>query len=404
MVKQLQLRFVAYKKNSYIILEGDPNADRFFIIQEGMVRISKAVELAAEEGASLLAPGDFFAVVSTMSAHSRIETAQAMTDVTLISIHKEQYGELIQNNTAVAMKIIRQFSQRMRRLDGILARRTLKNSSEDGISQLLKVGQYYASIHQYNHAYYALSQYLKHCPEGGDFNTAREQMMKIAPYVKEARGESPPDAPTRRFARNTMIFSEGEKGDALYIIQKGSVKIVKIGDTNEILLAVLKGGDVFGEMALLESKPRTACALANEDCELLTVSRANFARMVTTQPQIIAKLTVLLAERIWLIYKQIANTLIEDPLGRMFDALMLQLEKARVNTELKQPFKFDFGLPELVNMIGLPPADGEIAMKKLLDSRKIQLVEGEKILALDVWEIAKQAQYYRRAIPKAGGK
>jgi CRP-like cAMP-binding protein len=177
------------------------------------------------------------------------------------------------------------------------------------------------------------------------------------------------------------------------------VKIVKIADNNEILLAVLKPLDIFGEMALLESKYRTACALANEDCVLLSVSRANFARMVDTQPQIISKLTILLAERIWLIYKQLANTLIADPLGRAYDALMLQLENNRVDPELEKTYSFGFGLEDLVNMVGLSPESGAQVVKKLMDSRKIQLADG-KIQALDVWEIAKQAQHFRRTVLK----
>jgi CRP-like cAMP-binding protein len=394
---QLRLAFINYKKNSYIVLEGEPNADRFFIIHEGEVRISKAVDAVSEEGGSLLGAGDFFAVVSTMSSHSHIETALAMTDVTLISVRKEQYGELIQQNTAVAMKIILQFSQRMRYLDGALATLTLKNRSENGVSHLFHVGEYYANTNQYAHAHYAYSRYLALCPQGEQCKAARERMMKIAPYVKSDRKAWNPGESTRQFARDTMIFCEGESGDELYIIQKGAVKIAKITDNNEILLAVLKTGDIFGEMALLESKPRTACAIAYEECVLLTVNKANFTRMVSAQPQIVARLTVLLAERIWLIYKQLANTLIADPVGRVYDALMLQLEKSRVNFETEKAHSFDFGLKELVNMVGLSPDDGNLMMRKIMENRTIQIVD-DKILALDIGDIAKQAHYWRRSV------
>ncbi|WP_010261694.1 Crp/Fnr family transcriptional regulator [Treponema primitia] len=390
----LLLTFVNFKKNSYIVVEGKRNADRFFIIREGKVQISKAVEVVEEEGGNLLGPGDFFSVVSTMSNHSHIETAQALTDVTLISVQKEQYGELIQKNTAVAMKIILQFSRRMRYLDEALTKLTLKNNSEDNVSQLFIVGEYYAKISQFNLAYYAYSQYLKHSPRGVNFNATRERMMKIAPYVKSPPQVFPPNESARKYTKGTMIFSEGEPGDELYIIQKGSVKIIKIADNNEVLLAVLKTGDIFGEMALLESKPRTACAVAYEDCMLLMVSRANFARMVATQPQIIAKLTTLLSERIWFIYKQIANTLLEDPIGRIYDALLIQLEKSRVDSNVEQSYIFDFGPNELINMVGISPADGTQLIRKFMNNRNIQLVNG-KICVLDVFEIAKQTQYYR---------
>jgi CRP-like cAMP-binding protein len=395
----LQLSFVKFKKDSYIVLEGKQNADRFFIIREGQVRISKDVEVVAEEGGNVLGPGDFFAVVSTMSSHSHIETAQAVNDVTLISVQKDQYSALIQQNTGIAMKIILQFSQRMRYLDRALTTLTLKNNSEDGVSHLFKVGEYYANTDQYNHAYYAYSRYLALCPQGLNFQAARERMTKIAPYVKSERKDYSPRDSTRQFAKDTMIFCEGEPGDELYIIQTGSVKIAKVTGDNEILLAVLKPGDIFGEMALLESKPRTACAIAYEDSVLLMVSRANFSRMVASQPQIVARLTVLLAERIWLAYKQIANTLIENPLGRIYDALLLQLEKSRVNMTAKKNHSFDFGLKELVNMVGLSMDDGAMMMRKVMENRTIQIVD-DKILALDIQDIAKQAANFKRTIRK----
>ncbi|QQO11187.1 Crp/Fnr family transcriptional regulator [Breznakiella homolactica] len=395
MAGQLQLTFVNFKKDSYIVVEGKQNADRFFIIRQGKVRISKEVEVVEEEGGNILGPGDFFGVVSTMSMHSHIETAQAITDVTLISVAKDQYGQLIQNNTPVAMKIILQFSRRMRYLDEALTRLTLKNTAENDPSHLFKVAEYYAKQSQYNQAYYAYHQYVKYCPQGQNVNLARERMMKIAPYASAVKLKHGADEFNRTYPKDSMLFSEGEPGDELYIIQKGSVKITKIVDNNEVLLAVLKTGDIFGEMALLESKPRSASAVAYEDTMVLAVNRANFERMVGTQPQIIARLTQLLSERIWFIYKQLANTLITDPLGRMYDALLIQLEKNRVDTLSHAGYTFDFGPKELVNMVGLPQGDGTLVLRKLLENSKIRVV-GEKINLADISEIAKQSEYYRK--------
>jgi CRP-like cAMP-binding protein len=395
MAEQLQLAFVNFKKDSYIVVEGKQNADRFFIIRQGKVRISKEVEVVAEEGGNILGPGDFFGVVSTMSSHSHIETARAVSDVTLISVQKEQYGQLIQNNTPVAMKIILQFSKRMRYLDEALTRLTLKSTAENDPSHLFKVGEYYARQSQYNQAYYAYYKYIKYCPQGGETRLARERMMKIAPYAKSVQLGFKADEFNRKYPKDSMLFSEGEPGDELYIIQKGSVKIAKIVDNNEVLLAVLKTGDIFGEMALLESKPRAACAVAYEDCIVLAVNRANFERMVGTQPQIISRLTTLLAERIWFIYKQLANTLISDPLGRMYDALLIQLEKSKVAIQSAHPHVFDFGPKELVNMVGLPQGDGVLVFRKILENKKIQVVK-DKIYVQDVSEIAKQTEYYRK--------
>ena len=316
MAATLQLAFVNFSANAYIIVEGKRNADRFFIIRSGKVRLSKEVTIVADETGDTLGPGDFFGVVSTMAGHSHIETAQALTDVTLISVMKDQFSQLIQNNAPVAMKIILQFSKRMRYLDEALTRITLKNSAAEDPSHIYHVAEYYVKQNKFNQAFYAYQKYVKFCPQDGNVANAVERMKKIAPYVKEPQKEFPPEEMTRNFSKDQIVFCEGELGNELFIIQKGSVKIIKIIDNNEILLAVLKNGDIFGEMALLESKPRAAGAVAYEDCQLMAVNRANFQHMISTQPQLIARLTTLLSERIWLIYRQLANTQLSDPLDR----------------------------------------------------------------------------------------
>jgi CRP-like cAMP-binding protein len=375
-------------------VEGKQNANCFFIIRQGKVRISKEVEVVKEE--DILGPGDFFGVVSTMSGHSHIETAEALTDVTLISVQRDQYSQLIQNNTPVAMKIILQFSKRMRYLDESLTQLTLKGNGEEDPSILFKIGEYYARQNQYNLAFYAYNQYVKDNPRGEHVGAARTQMMKIVSYVKAADLNLKNDEAVRNYVKDTMIFSEGEMGDELYVIQKGSVKIVKIVESKEILLAVLKIGDIFGEMAVLESKPRAASAVAYADCQILAINKVNFSAMISAQPQIVARLTTLLAERIWFIYKQLANTLLSDPVGRIYDALQIQLEKNRVALKSNSSFTFDFGPKELTNMVGLSSADGDKIVRKLLENRNFLVVK-DKLYIVNVSEVVRQAEYYRKA-------
>ncbi|MFO8064258.1 MAG: Crp/Fnr family transcriptional regulator [Spirochaetota bacterium] len=391
----LQLSMVNFNKDAYIIVEGKQKADQFFIIRAGKVRISKEVEVVEEEGGNVLGPGDFFGVVSTMSGHSHIETAQALTDVTLISVNRDNYTLLIERNAPVAMKIIEAFSRRMRYLDEALARLTFKETAEPDPSHLFYVAEYYARQNQYNQAYYAYYQYISHVPEGGNVQLAQERMMKIKPYAKAVYLDGGGEVFTRTYPKDTMIFAETMPGRELYIIQKGSVKITKIVNDNEVLLAVLKQGDIFGEMSLIENKPRSASAIAFEETVLLAVNQENFERMVQTQPQIIARLTTLLAERIWFIYKQLANTLLSDKVGRLYDALLIQLEKNRVPIRSGEAYTFDFGTRELINMVGLPMNEGNQAMKEMLQNSKIKAADN-RIHVSDIEEIDKQAKYYRK--------
>ena len=394
MINPLQLSLVNFRKGAYIIVEGKQKADFFYILRQGSVRISKEVKVVDEEGSDILSPGDFFGVVSTMSSHSHIETAQAMTDVVLISVHRDQFGLLIEKNTPVAMKIIQQFSKKMRFLDEALTRITLKSTANDNPDHLFKVAEYYARQSQYNHAYYAYHQYIKYCPRGKSIIVARERMGKIKPYSKAVFLDGSSEEFTRSYPKNTMIFSECQPGQELYILQRGSVKITKIVNDNEVMLALLKPGDIFGEMSLLEDKPRSASAIAHEDAVLLAVNKANFKRMVSKQPQIITKLTQLLSERIWFIYKQLANTEISDPLGRLYHALWIQLEKLRVPIT-NGAYSFDFGTKELINMVGFSKGEGNTPVRELLQNNKFKLVDN-KIRVSDMEEVAKQAGYYMK--------
>jgi len=391
----LQLQLVNFKKDAYIIVEGKANADFFFILRSGKVRISKEVQVVEEEDSTSLEPGDFFGVVSTMSSHSHIETAQAMTDVSLIQVHRDQYGVLIERNAPVALKIIQGFSKKVRYLDEALTQITFKNSAEGDPDQLFKVAEYYARQSKYNQAFFSYYQYVKAHPQGPHAAVAKERLGKIKPYAKVAYLEGSDTEFTRTYPKDTMIFAEGQIGQEMYILQKGQVKISKIVGDKEVLLAILKPGDIFGEMSLIENKPRSASADAYEDAVLLAVNRANFQRMVTTQPQIITRLTTLLAERIWNLYRQLFNATMENPVGRLFDALMLQLEKNRVAFKAGAPYLFPFGPKELLNMVGLSSAEGNLFIKELFKAPGVKLVEN-KISVNDVMEVENQTKYFRK--------
>jgi CRP-like cAMP-binding protein len=284
----------------------------------------------------------------------------------------------------------------MRYLDDALTRLTLKKkAAEEDPRHIYIVAEYYAKCSQFNKAFYAYQKYLKCCPNGGNYQIAIERMKKIAPYVKNPQKDFKPDEMNRAYEKDSIIFCEGEPGDELFIIQKGSVKIIKITENEEILLAVLKSGDIFGEMALLESKPRAAGAVAYENCQVMAVNRANFQHMIKAQPQLIARLTTLLSERIWMIYRQLANTQISDPLGRMYDMLQIQLDKKKVDVMSFTNYSFDFGLKELINMVGLSEGDGVLVGKKLMGNKAFQIIN-EKLFVKDLKEIPKQIEYFMK--------
>jgi len=101
-------------------------------------------------------------------------------------------------------------------------------------------------------------------------NLTSEELEKIE---KTARMEA--------FAKGTVIFKEGELGDRCYIITNGEVRISKfIPNIGEEALAVLKAGDYFGEMALIDNFPRSAHAIANSDVAALAIDKKDLDKIL----------------------------------------------------------------------------------------------------------------------------
>jgi CRP/FNR family cyclic AMP-dependent transcriptional regulator len=85
----------------------------------------------------------------------------------------------------------------------------------------------------------------------------------------------------RRFRRNEVIFHQGDPGDSLHIVATGAVKIILPSpEGDEAIIATLRPGDFFGELALLDGAPHSATATAVEPVETMSLARAPFQQLV----------------------------------------------------------------------------------------------------------------------------
>lgn len=85
--------------------------------------------------------------------------------------------------------------------------------------------------------------------------------------------------------RGDIVFNQGDYGNALYVIQAGSIRISQVSeDGHELILIVLRSGDFFGEMSLLDGESRSATAIAGENSTLLKLNRSDFTRFLGQNP------------------------------------------------------------------------------------------------------------------------
>tara|TARA_Y100001970_G_scaffold276771_2_gene379972 strand:+ start:102 stop:776 length:675 start_codon:yes stop_codon:yes gene_type:complete len=104
---------------------------------------------------------------------------------------------------------------------------------------------------------------------------------------------------TKQYPKSSMIILEEEYGDRLFIIKSGTVKITRVNDEGkEVIIALLGAGDFFGEMAILDGDSRSANALAQEKCELVTINKEDFLEMLRNNFQMCRNLLEELAVRL----------------------------------------------------------------------------------------------------------
>jgi len=103
----------------------------------------------------------------------------------------------------------------------------------------------------------------------------------------------------RPYAEGSVIFSQGDPGDALYGVVTGKVRIsASAPDGKEMFLNIMEPGDTFGEIALLDGNPRTATASATALSELLIIARDPFLGLLQREPTLSVHLLRLLCQRI----------------------------------------------------------------------------------------------------------
>ena len=99
--------------------------------------------------------------------------------------------------------------------------------------------------------------------------------------------------------QNTRIFNQGDKGDAMYLIESGRVRIsIRDDAKQEVTLAELAQGDFFGEMSIIDGRQRSADARVLEDARLAVLSRDAFLAFVRTNPHVALEMLSALTDRL----------------------------------------------------------------------------------------------------------
>jgi CRP-like cAMP-binding protein len=154
-------------------------------------------------------------------------------------------------------------------------------------------------------------------------------------------------AQSRVFAPNESIFHVGEPGYSIMGVMDGTVRIsLPTLKGKQVILADLRAGEFFGEIALLDGKPRSASAVALTKCELLVLERRDFLPFLERSPTACLKLMQLLCERIRRADERLSEIAFSDLLARLARTLL------RYPAQGHGPPKLSLSQHELAEMVG----------------------------------------------------
>src|SRR5438105_13164326 len=191
----------------------------------------------------------------------------------------------------------------------------------------------------------------------------------------------------REFTRGTVLFKEGDPGKEMYVVQAGKVNITKRVRDTEKILATLGPGEFFGEMSILNNKPRSAGATISEDAKLLVIDPRTFEAMLRGNAEIAVRLIKKLGERLQEADDQIENLLLRDPVSRLVHQLMQSAQ--RRGRQVAQGILVAGNMRELHSRMGLRPEEVDDALAKIVKARLITLVPEGAV----VHDLAKTRQY-----------
>jgi len=154
-----------YKANSVIFFQGD-QSERVFILKGGKVLLKSNDIETNEEIKEMIQTGEFFGVKSSLGKYPRDETALVLQDADVLVFTVAEFEQLVLANTRIIMKMLRVFSNQLRRIHNKVQNVVQKGDITNPETGLYKIGEYYYNNRQYRQASYAFSRYLTYYPSG----------------------------------------------------------------------------------------------------------------------------------------------------------------------------------------------------------------------------------------------
>jgi CRP-like cAMP-binding protein len=179
-----------YRAGSLIYFHGDP-AERVFILQSGKVNLRYQNIETGEDIRDVVQPGEFFGVKSALGRYPREENAIAMQDTVAMAFTVPEFEALAAANTRIIMKMLKVFSNQMRRIHAQVSSLLTKEGQQNPEDGLFTLGQFYFKNRRFSQAKYIFSRYLTYYPAGQYAQKAVADLKTSELSILRAGGGTP---------------------------------------------------------------------------------------------------------------------------------------------------------------------------------------------------------------------
>lgn len=188
-------------------------------------------------------------------------------------------------------------------------------------------------------------------------------------------------ATIEHFDARDVIFNKGDPGDRFYAIIEGQVGINTVSQEGKaIFLNILEAGEVFGEIAVIDGKERTAGAVAMAPTQLLKVGRAEFLAFLERRPKLCIRMMAVLCRRLRWTSDIIEDTIFLDIPRRLAKRLLTLVERQGETVEAGQRIRTKLSQEDLGQMLGATRESVNKGLRSLLQSGAIGYDEGHIVI------------------------
>lgn len=388
-------KIMQYTKGSIIYFAGDRD-ERVFILQKGCVIISTTDVETHQTITEQIKTGEFFGVKSALGHFPREETATVLMDSVCLALTVQEFETIFSSNKNLIMKMLRVFSNQLRQIHKKTEEILNKGLDVNQQNGMLSVAQAFFNDEKWRSCSDICATYLRLYPNASNKEEITKMFKTSSARAKSQFDESSIDSSAvdystdkalrlfslpafSRFAKkyepNQVIITEFEPGDSFYLIQSGNVRLVKCVNGLNKNLDILKPGEFFGEMAILDNSPRSATCLAAGHVTCLEFNKANFELLITGNPQIALNILKLFCKRIYDQKRRFRILVIQDLQARIADVFcMLDEMNPPINPNDKQR-RFNVTIQDVAHWAALSIEQTTDEINRFAMSKKIEVFE-----------------------------